>query len=41
MYGRYLVRMDECDQSLRIIEQCLDRLSGSRPAHDPVMIAER
>ena len=38
VYGRYLIRMDECDQSLRIIEQCLDRLSGSRPADDPVMI---
>ncbi|HTS95360.1 MAG TPA: NADH-quinone oxidoreductase subunit D [Streptosporangiaceae bacterium] len=37
-YGRYLMRMDECDQSLRIIEQCLDRLSGPRPARDPVMI---
>jgi NADH-quinone oxidoreductase subunit D len=38
VYGRYLVRMDECDQSLRIIQQCVDRLSGSRPADDPVMI---
>jgi NADH-quinone oxidoreductase subunit D len=38
VYGRYIIRMDECDQSLRIIEQCLDRLSGSRPADDPVMI---
>jgi NADH-quinone oxidoreductase subunit D len=37
-YGRYLVRMDEMDQSLGIIEQCADRLSGDRPAHDPVMI---
>ena len=37
-YGRYLVRMDEMDQSLRIIEQCAGRLSGDRPAHDPVMI---
>jgi NADH-quinone oxidoreductase subunit D len=38
VYGRYLVRMDEVDQSLRIIEQCVDRLSGTRPADDPVMI---
>jgi NADH-quinone oxidoreductase subunit D len=38
VYGRYLVRMDEMDQSLRIIEQCIDRLSASRPAKDPVMI---
>jgi NADH-quinone oxidoreductase subunit D len=38
VFGRYLVRMDEMDQSLRIIEQCVDRLAGTRPAHDPVMI---
>jgi NADH-quinone oxidoreductase subunit D len=38
VYGRYIVRMDEIDQSLRIIEQCVDRLSGGRPADDPVMI---
>ncbi len=37
-YGRYLVRMDEIDQSLRIIEQCVDRLAAPRPANDPVMI---
>jgi NADH-quinone oxidoreductase subunit D len=37
-YGRYLVRMDEMDQSLRIIGQCVDRLSAKRPARDPVMI---
>ena len=40
VYGRYLVRMDEMDQSLRIIEQCVDRLAGHRPAADPVMIAD-
>src|ERR1700733_7045972 len=39
-YGRYLVRMDELDQSLRIIEQCVDRLAGKRPAHDAVMIED-
>jgi NADH-quinone oxidoreductase subunit D len=39
-YGRYLVRMDEIDQSLRIIEQCVERLSAKRPAHDPVMIED-
>jgi len=39
-YGRYLVRMDEMDQSLRIIEQCVDRLAGRRPADDRVMIAD-
>ena len=30
-YGRYLVRMDEIDQSLRIIGQCVDRLAAGRP----------
>ena len=37
-YGRYLVRIDECDQSLKIIEQSVDRLARPRPEHDPVMI---
>jgi NADH-quinone oxidoreductase subunit D len=40
VYGRYIVRMDEIDQSLRIVEQCLDRLSGPRPADDAVMIRD-
>jgi NADH-quinone oxidoreductase subunit D len=39
-YGRYLVRMNEVDQSLRIIEQCVDRLAAKRPASDPVMIED-
>ena len=39
-YGRYMIRMDEMDQSLRIIRQCAGRLSGSRPADDPVMIRD-
>jgi NADH-quinone oxidoreductase subunit D len=39
-YGRYRIRMDEMDQSLRIIEQCVDRLASKRPAHDPVMIED-
>jgi NADH-quinone oxidoreductase subunit D len=39
-FGRYLVRMDEMDQSLRIIEQCVDRLASRRPADDPVMIRD-
>jgi NADH-quinone oxidoreductase subunit D len=39
-FGRYLVRMDEMDQSLRIISQCVDRLSGPRSAEDPIMIRD-
>src|SRR6185437_631926 len=38
-YARYIIRMDEIDQSLRIIEQCVDRLAATRPADDPVVIA--
>jgi NADH-quinone oxidoreductase subunit D len=38
VYGRYRIRMDECDQSLRIIGQCVERLSAGRPGQDPVMI---
>jgi len=30
-YGRYLVRMDEIDESLKIIGQCVDRLAAGRP----------
>jgi|HubBroStandDraft_4_1064222.scaffolds.fasta_scaffold35707_3 NADH-quinone oxidoreductase subunit D len=37
-FGRYLVRMDELDQSLRIIGQCVDRLAES--AGQPVMIGD-
>ena len=40
VYGRYLVRMDEIDQSAHIVRQCVDRLSGNRPADDPVMIRD-
>ncbi|CAO5175961.1 NADH-quinone oxidoreductase subunit D [Frankia sp. AiPs1] len=35
-FARYLVRMDEMGESLKIIEQCLDRL---RPG--PVMVADK
>jgi len=37
VYGRYRVRMDEMDQSLRIIAQCVDRLAGTS---GPVMIGD-
>jgi NADH-quinone oxidoreductase subunit D len=39
-YGRYEVRMAEIDESLKIVEQCIDRLAGPRPDDDPVMIKD-
>jgi NADH-quinone oxidoreductase subunit D len=42
-YGRYLVRMDEVDESLKIIKQCVDRLAARGPGGpdtDPVMIRD-
>jgi NADH-quinone oxidoreductase subunit D len=39
-YGRYLVRMDEMEESLKIISQCVDRLAAKRPKDDPVMISD-
>jgi NADH-quinone oxidoreductase subunit D len=36
VFGRYEVRMEEMRQSLRIVEQCLDRLEPG-----PVMVADR
>src|SRR5581483_11018528 len=38
VYGRYLVRMREMEESLKIIEQCLDRLSNMP---GPVMIEDK
>jgi NADH-quinone oxidoreductase subunit D len=35
-YGRYLIRMEEMKESLKIIEQCLDKLQPG-----PVMVADR
>jgi NADH-quinone oxidoreductase subunit D len=39
-YGRYLIRMAEMDESLKIIEQCVERLAARRPQDDRVMISD-
>jgi NADH-quinone oxidoreductase subunit D len=42
-YGRYLIRMDEISESLKIINQCVDRLAARGAgdwATDPVMIRD-
>jgi NADH-quinone oxidoreductase subunit D len=39
VYGRFLVRMNELEQSLRIIEQCVDKLEKLHGA--PVMVADK
>jgi len=38
VYGRYLVRMQEMEESLKIIEQCVDRLASAK---GPVMIQDK
>lgn len=38
-YGRFRVRLDEMDQSLRIVEQAIDRLEALQG--QPVMVADR
>jgi NADH-quinone oxidoreductase subunit D len=39
-YGRYLIRMDEIEESLKIVRQCADRLAARASADDPVMIRD-
>jgi NADH-quinone oxidoreductase subunit D len=39
VYGRFLIRMQELEQSLRIIEQCCDKLEKLDGA--PVMVADK
>ena len=47
-YGRYIIRMDEIDESLKIVKQCVDRLAERGPGGtdsagkelDPVMIQD-
>ena len=39
VYGRFLIRMQELEQSLRIIEQCCDKLDKLEGA--PVMVADK
>jgi NADH-quinone oxidoreductase subunit D len=42
-YGRYVIKMDEMDQSLKIVRQCVDRLASRGSAGsgtEPVMIRD-
>jgi NADH-quinone oxidoreductase subunit D len=39
-YGRYLIRITEIEQSLRIVRQCVDRLADRTVANDPWMIQD-
>jgi len=39
-YGRYLIRINEIEQALRIVRQCVDRLADRTVANDPWMIQD-
>jgi NADH-quinone oxidoreductase subunit D len=39
-YGRYLVRMREIEESLKIVQQCVDRLAERDIPNDPWMIQD-
>jgi NADH-quinone oxidoreductase subunit D len=39
-YGRYLVRIEEIDQALRIVRQCVDRLAKRTMPDDPWLIQD-
>ncbi|GLW08850.1 NADH-quinone oxidoreductase subunit D 2 [Microtetraspora sp. NBRC 13810] len=41
VYGRYLVRVAEMEESLKIISQALDRLAGAELKGKPVMIEDK
>ena len=39
-YGRYLIRIKEIEESLKLVRQCVDRLAELHVPNDPVMIAD-
>jgi NADH-quinone oxidoreductase subunit D len=39
-YGRYVIRINEIEQSLGIVKQCVDRLADRTAANDPWMIQD-